>query len=219
VIALRRAERYACARRTYTGRTDCSRFRAGYSFELENHHDPANDGPYLITAIEHAVGHPIEIEDEAAPQRYLARFSAIPLDVPFRPERVTPWPSIHGVLHGHVESDTAGEYAQIDDQGRYKVRLPFDSGNAKGTQASRWVRMAQPYSGAGYGSHFPLHKGTEVLLAHVDGDPDRPIIIGSVPNAHTQSPSTSANATQSVIATASGIRIEMEDLQKSGGAR
>jgi type VI secretion system secreted protein VgrG len=73
--------------------------------------------------------------------------------------------------------------------------------------------MAQPYSGPGYGSHHPLHKGTEVLIAHIDGDPDRPIIVGSVPNPHTPSPSTSANATQSVIQTASGIRIEMEDLQ------
>ncbi len=72
---------------------------------------------------------------------------------------------------------------------------------------------AQSYSGAGYGQHHPLHKGTEVLLSYIDGDPDRPIIVGSVPNAGTVSPSTTANATQSVTQTASGIRIEMEDLQ------
>jgi type VI secretion system secreted protein VgrG len=61
--------------------------------------------------------------------------------------------------------------------------------------------------------HFPLHKGTEVLLSHIGGDPDRPIIVGSVPNPHTPSPSTNRNATQSVIETSSGIRIEMEDQQ------
>jgi type VI secretion system secreted protein VgrG len=216
-VAAVRAQRFLCERRTYTARTDCARFRAGHSFELENHHDAANDGKYLITSIEHTVGHRFVDDPEPSElaHRYLARFSAMPFDVAFRPARVTPWPSIHGVLHAHVESDTSGEFAQIDDQGRYKVRLPFDSGDAKGTQASRWIRMAQPYAGAGYGSHFPLHKGTEVLLAHVDGDPDRPIIVGAVPNVHTMSPSTSANATQSVISTASGIRIEMEDFQKA----
>jgi type VI secretion system secreted protein VgrG len=73
--------------------------------------------------------------------------------------------------------------------------------------------MAQPYAGAGYGTHHPLHKGTEVLLLHIDGDPDRPIIAGAVPNPQTLSPSTSSNATQSVTQTASGIRVEMEDLQ------
>ena len=147
------------------------------------------------------------------PQRYLSRFEAIPFEVQFRPERVTPWPRIHGILHAHIDADTSGDYAQIDELGRYRVRLPFDSSGRQGSSASRWIRLAQPYAGAGYGSHFPLHKGTEVLLAHIDGDPDRPIIVGSVPNPHTISPATSANATQSVVNTASGIRIEMEDLQ------
>ena len=72
--------------------------------------------------------------------------------------------------------------------------------------------MAQSYSGAGYGSHFPLHKGAEVILAFIGGDPDRPIIVGAVPNAHTPSPSASRNATQSVIQSASGLRFVMEDV-------
>lgn len=232
-IAATRAERLQCERRTYTARTDCSRFRVGHRFELENHHDASHDGQYLITAVEHRVGYPVRsvgalaaagtaiqplVHSEAeelgdSPQRYLARFEAIPYDVPFRPERRTPWPRIHGIMHGHVDADTAGDYAQIDGHGRYKVKLPFDSSGRKGTKTSRWIRLAQPYAGAGYGSHFPLHKGTEVLIAHIDGDPDRPIIVGSVPNPQTASPSTAANATQSVVQTASGIRMEMEDLQ------
>ncbi|MFO0756817.1 MAG: type VI secretion system tip protein TssI/VgrG [Byssovorax sp.] len=218
VIAKARAERIQTERRTFTGRTDCSRFRAGHHFELENHYEASFDARYLITSIEHRVGYPVRADegDEGgplAPVRYHAKFEAIPMDVQFRPERVTPWPRIHGILHGHIDADTAGDFAQIDSQGRYKVKLPFDVSGRKGTKSSRWIRMAQPYSGAGYGSHFPLHKGTEVLLAHIDGDPDRPIIVGSVPNPHTVSPSTTTNATQSVIHTASGIRMEMEDNQ------
>jgi type VI secretion system secreted protein VgrG len=198
------------------GRTDCARFRVGHTFELENHHDAEHDGKYLITGMVMRAGYPLpvgELDSEPAgeAENYTARFTAIPFDVPFRPERLTPWPRINGVLHAHVAGDTAGKAAELDGQGRYKVRLPFDAESPKGSKASRWVRMAQPYAGAGYGQHFPLHKGTEVLLAHVDGDPDRPIIVGAVPNAHTNSPSRDANATQSVIQTASNIRIEMED--------
>ncbi|AUX44348.1 hypothetical protein SOCE26_058120 [Sorangium cellulosum] len=232
-VAKLRAERHLCERRTYTARTDCPRFRVGHRFELENHHDASHDGPYMITAIEHRAGYPVrELQglvpttsgarpfvhserDDAGEmsEQYSARFEAIPYEVQFRPEMVTPWPSIHGVMHAHVASDTSGDYAQIDEQGRYKVKLPFDVSGRTGTRVSRWIRMAQPYSGSGYGTHFPLHKGAEVLLAYIDGDPDRPIIVGAVPNPQTASPTTMMNSTQSVIHTASGIRIELEDNQ------
>jgi type VI secretion system secreted protein VgrG len=213
-LAKVRAEQLLSERRVFAGATDCARFRVGHAFELENHHEAEFDQKYLITSIQHQVGTPIRDEGgDVAPRRYEAKFACQPLSVAFRPARTTPWPRIDGVLHAHVEADDSGDYATLDDKGRYKVRLPFDGGDAKGSKGSRFIRMAQPYSGAGYGSHFPLHKGTEVLLAHIDGDPDRPIIVASVPNAHTASPSTSANATQSVIQTASGLRIEMEDRQ------
>jgi type VI secretion system secreted protein VgrG len=212
-MAKLRAERFQAQRRTYSGRTDCARFRVGHSFELENHHDGAHDGKYLLTALEHRVGFPVYSDGGDGSQRYSARFEAIPFDVAYRPERRTPWPRIHGVIHAMVEGDTSGDYAEIDDQGRYKVRMPFDMAGKKGGKASRWIRMAQPYAGPGYGSHHPLHKGVEVLVAHVDGDPDRPVILSAVPNPRTTSTVTSANATQSVTQTASGIRIEMEDRQ------
>jgi type VI secretion system secreted protein VgrG len=215
-VATLRAERLLCEHLTISGRTDCARFRVGHSFQLENHPDAENDAEYLITSIEHRVGYPLLADGALGEdlQRYSATFVAIPYTVAFRPERVTPWPSIHGVMHAHVDGDTSGEYAEIDEQGRYKIKLPFDSGEMRGLKASQWIRMAQSYSGAGYGNHFPLHKGTEVLLVHIDGDPDRPVIVGSVPNPQSPSPTTTRNATQSVIQTASGLRLEMEDLQK-----
>lgn len=215
-LATLRAERLRCERRTFRGRTDCARFRVGHVFELENHFEASNDGKYLITRIEHRVGVPVNPDRDdlgTDAQRYFARFEAIPFDVEYRPERITPWPRISGAMHAHIDADTSGDYASIDGEGRYKVRMPYDMNLSKGSKASRWIRMAQPYSGAGYGTHHPLHKGTEVLLLHIDGDPDRPIIASAVPNPQTASPTTSSNATQSVTQTASGIRIEMEDLQ------
>ncbi len=216
-IAQLRAEQLACGRRTFSGRTDCARFRVGHTFELENHHDAQHDGEYLITSMEHRVGQQVrsgDVDDyqlSEDPQRYVARFTAIPVDVPYRAERRTPLPRIDGVMHAHIAGDTSGEAAEIDGDGRYKVRLPFDTAGPQGAKASRWIHKAQPYAGAGYGQHFPLHKGVEVLLVHTDGDPDRPIIVGAVPNPQTSSPSTGTNATQSVVQTASGIRMTMED--------
>lgn len=210
-VAKVRAERVLCERRTFQGQSDCGRLRVGHHFNLSDHF--SDDGSYLITAVSHDGRANSALGAGAAVMAYRAKFEAIPMDVQFRPELCTEWPSIHGVLHAHIDSDGDGKVAQIDDQGRYKVRLPFDGSGNAGSSSSRWIRMAQPYSGAGYGQHFPLHKGAEVLLAHIDGDPDRPIIIGAVPCMHTLTPATSANASQSVIQTPTGIRIEMEDQQ------
>jgi type VI secretion system secreted protein VgrG len=214
-LAKVRAERVACERRVYTAQTDCPRFRAGHAFALEDHDDAETNGRYLITETETRVGQPLDGSGEEF-QPHATTFRAIPQAVQFRPERAAPWPSIHGLMHGHIAADGSGALAEIDDLGRYKVSLPFDSGNAKGASVSRWIRMAQPHAGRGYGSHMPLHKGTEVLVAFIDGDPDRPIIVGSVPNALTASPSSKGNATQSVIRTASGIHLELEDLATGG---
>ncbi|MBN4059143.1 type VI secretion system tip protein VgrG [Endomicrobium sp. AH-315-J14] len=220
-IARVRAERHLTEQRTISGVTDCSRFRVGHSFELKRHHHDAYNGSYLITEMQHRVGYDVgaalarEGGDSAGTlHQYSATFRAIPLETPFRAERRVAWPRISGFVPGHIEADSDGAFAQIDSQGRYKVKFPFDVGTNHGLKASRWIRMAQHYAGDHYGTHFPLHKGTEVLVAHTDGDPDRPVIVASVPNPTTQSPVVAANATQSVMNTASGLRIEFEDQQK-----
>ena len=74
------------------------------------------------------------------------------------------------------------------------------------------IPMAQGFAGNAYGTHMPLHIGTTVLLAHLDGDPDRPVIVGAVPDGSNASPVTSANpGTESVIRTRGAIHVEMED--------
>jgi type VI secretion system secreted protein VgrG len=216
-LAQKRAERCRTEQTSQRGRTDCSRFRVGRTFEMWNHEVSAHNREYLLTIIDHHVGAIDPREDGRAADAeiqygYRASFEALPSSIQYRPARTTRWPSIDGVMHAHVDSDTTGKFSTINGQGRYRVRLPFDGTGNKGDRASNWVRMAQSYAGAGYGSHFPLHKGAEVVLAFIGGDPDRPIIVGAVPNAHTPSPSASRNASQSVIQSASGLRFVMEDM-------
>lgn len=224
-LAKLRAELRAVSNCTYRARANFARLRPGIAYTQDQ--EPSNVD-YLITAVEHEVGVKIHIEETAfgairvssgeagmdtATGAYSGSFEAIRLATPFRPERVTPWPRIDGVLNAHIEEDTDGKHAQIDDQGRYMIKLPFDLSGRKGTKASHWVRMAESYAGNAYGVHYPLHKGTEVLLVHTGGDPDRPIIVAAVPNPATKSPVVAQNSTQSVIRTASGIHIELEDLE------
>lgn len=59
--------------------------------------------------------------------------------------------------------------------------------------------------------HFPLKPGTEVLTGFVDGDPDRPLIVGAVYRPDTPSPVTSANNTINKLKSESSVIIEMHD--------
>jgi len=163
------------------------------------------EGEYVITGLEtHIV---LDAETTDVEQRY----EAIPSDVVFRPLRQTDKPVIIGHMHAVVDGEVDGVAAPIDEYGRYKVILPFDQYAAMGGKASRWVRMAQSSAGADYGMHLPLHIGTEVVITHLDGDPDRPVIMNAVPNVDTMSPVVEANATQSRIKTSTGILFELED--------
>lgn len=70
--------------------------------------------------------------------------------------------------------------------------------------------MAQSSSGGEYGTHFPLHLGTEVIIAHISGAPDRPRIVGAVPNAASPHYLQSRRATRRATKTRSGIIIDFE---------
>jgi type VI secretion system secreted protein VgrG len=83
----------------------------------------------------------------------------------------------------------------MDSEGRYQVTLPFANGAVPGSSGvSAWIRMAQPTTGLYTGVQFTLEPGAEVLLAFVNGDPDLPVIVGSVYNGAIPAPLTAAHA-------------------------
>ncbi|MBN2516437.1 MAG: type VI secretion system tip protein VgrG [Deltaproteobacteria bacterium] len=229
VLAKIRAEEIRCRHAVFGGEGDCSLFLPGHRYALQDHFRKDFNREYVITGVEHTGTQPVAGasglgNDDREELTYRNAFTAIASDVPFRPERKTPKHRMYGIMNAHVDSALLKDRAEIDDQGRYKVVMPFDlSGSGEG-KASRFVRMAQPYGGGSHGMHFPLHKDVEVIWACIDGDPDRPIIVGTVPNPLNPSVVTADNSTKNVIKTASGSFLEFNDgpgpggmVQKTGG--
>lgn len=208
-LARIRAEEISAGRTIFEGNTDRHGFSAGATLLLEEH--PRGDLELLVTEVVHRAATTTLGVGREDQRDYEAHFKAIPYKTPYRPQRLTPKPRIHGVITGVIDAAAKGPYAELDPDGRYRVRFLFDPGEAGEGQASRLVRMAQPHGGGGYGMHFPLRSGVEVILTFVDGDPDRPIILGVVPNPQTPSPVTAGNGTRNVIRTGGGNEINIDD--------
>jgi type VI secretion system secreted protein VgrG len=107
--------------------------------------------------------------------------------VPATPHRATPRPRIEGT-HIAVVAGPAGEEIHTDRHGRIKLRFPWDR-RAKGDGSDTcWVRVSQGWAGANWGAQFIPRVGMEVLVAFLEGDPDRPLVIGTVPNTINKVP-------------------------------
>ncbi|MCB9606036.1 MAG: type VI secretion system tip protein VgrG [Polyangiaceae bacterium] len=207
----------------FTGEADAPVFRAGYHFELEGHPLPRLDGDYYITQVRHQALQPCPdcanalslLDLTATSASYSCSFDCVGADITYRLPRETPVPRVYGTLSGEVDGPSTDDYAQIDSAGRYRVRLRFDEHQKTDGSASMWVRMLQNHAGNPEGIHFPLRKGTEVMLVFLGGDPDQPLIVGAVPNAVTASPVTSTNHSLNVLHTAGDNHFELDDQRGS----
>ncbi len=218
-LAKIRAEEYRCREKRFVGDSRIPFIRPGFLFTLESHFRNDYNQSYLCVDVSHRgyrntyLIDGIDVTEKETHQRppYENTFTAIPAPVQFRPPFQTPKTRFHGVINAKIDAAGSGDTAELDDQGRYKVVLPFDIGGREPGKCSAWLRMAQPYVGSSFGMHFPLHKGTEVLLSFVDGDPDRPIISAAVPNPDHPSVVRSGNESMSQLISASQNKIHMED--------
>jgi Rhs element Vgr protein len=139
----------------------------------------------------------------AAPEGLLHRLVLGRAARTYRPRRVTPVPEA-GRVTARIDGGGTAGMPEMDWAGRYKVSFPQELVSRAGGKASHWIRMAQPYVGGGYGQNFPLSPGVEVMLAFEEGDPDRPVIVGAVPDAATVTPVTSEVPPMSGLATRGG---------------
>jgi type VI secretion system VgrG family protein len=217
VLATLRTEEYRCRQNVYTGESNIAAMTCAGLYSLGQHFRREYNQTYMITRVRHSGSQEIESWGNVGSTQYKNEFDCIPSGLPYRPQRLTPKPKLYGIMNGTIDSELDTGRADIDELGRYKVMMPFDISGVGEGMGSRRIRMAQPYGGGGSGMSFPLVKGTEVIWTCIDGDIDRPIITGAVPNPLNPSVTTAENNTSNVIKTSSGITMGFHD--GSGGGR
>ncbi len=172
------------------GTGDARLFSAGFKFKLTEHFD--SNGAYVLTDVEHKASQRGLYSGErgkAEPFRYENSFRCIPVALPFRPARVTPKSRVEGPQTAIVVGP-AGEEIFTDKYGRVKVQFPWEREPKKDAGSSCWIRVGTPWAGQQWGMiHIP-RVGQEVIVAFEEGDPDQPLIVGSVFNAANMPPYT-----------------------------
>ena len=159
-------------------------FTPGGRFTLQGHGQA--DGKYFLTRVEHRVRVTSYRSGEKEQENYANVFQCVPLDLPFRPARTTPLPTI-GVQTATVVG-VKDEEITTDKHGRIKVQFHWDRQGKLDAHSSCWVRVAQSWAGKGYGMiHLP-RIGQEVVVDFLEDDPDRPLVVGTVFNSDMTPP-------------------------------
>ncbi len=217
-LARIRAEEMRSNQRRWTGKSAVARLSPGRSFKLHDHPYTDWNQEYLVVSVHHEVRVPmpgVELKEDWS--GYRNSFEVIQQKTPFRPARITPKPRMDGLMNARIDGAGQRNKAELDDQGRYRVRVPFDNSDTPDGKGSQWVRMASPFGGDGDGMHFPLAPDTEVVIACVNGDPNRPVILGAVPNPRNKSVVTRENSLRNRMVTRTGMGFEMGADGNSGG--
>src|ERR1700682_1762468 len=182
-----RMQEEALASLVIHGGSNCRHFMAGHKFSLQRHFS-GEGGPYVLTSVNHGArgsgGFP---GGQTGEFRYHNEFTCIPQALPFRPSRLTPKPVVHGTQSAVVVGP-AGEEIFTDKYSRVKVQFHWDREGKNDPKSSCWIRVGTPWAGKQWGMiHIP-RIGQEVIVDFQEGDPDQPIIVGSVYNADMMPP-------------------------------
>ena len=147
---------------------------------------------------------------------YQNHFRAFKMAVPWRQSISTPRPRMEGIHTAIVMGPQSnaggaikmqeGEEIHTDDLARVKVRFFWDHRAEATGGASIWARVIQPWAGNGWGAQFIPRVGTEVAVGFVDGDPDRPIVLGGLYNGISAPIYSKADKTKSGFRTRSSLK-------------
>ena len=174
------------------GTSSCRQMTAGHTFTLDRHFDA--DGDYVLTRVEHRIGltgggYRSGVDHGLS---YSNSFHCIPIALPYRPFRITPRPTVRGTQTAVVVGP-AGDEIFTDKYGRVKVQFHWDRQGKYDANSSCWIRVATIWAGKSWGViHIP-RIGQEVVVDFLEGDPDQPIVIGSVYNADHMPPGSLPN--------------------------
>ena len=158
---------------TFSGSGNERRCAPGLLMTLKEHERAQYNAEYLITSVSYSASAGNLASGAKDDGEFRCGVSAIGAKTPFRPARVTPKPVIHGTQTAIV----ADWEEPREGIGRVKVMFHW---NQEAT--SCWVRVAQPLAGNGWGFVGLPRPGDEVVVSFLEGNPDRPIVIGCVYN-------------------------------------
>lgn len=162
------------------GRGPQMQFVPGARFTVQA--DPPDGGDYVLRSVDH---HAIDATwsntgDETS---YSNSFTAFKSAQPWRQPLTTARPQMDGV-HAAVVLGPEGEETHTDEHGRVKIRFFWDHRQEAAAGGSVWARVIQPWAGNGWGAQFIPRVGTEVAVAFMDGDLDRPVVVGGLYNGN-----------------------------------
>jgi len=206
------AERYArlygdelrAGKVVYEGSGNVRGLSPGAIFKLAEHPRTRFNQEYCVISAEYLIqAGEFESTSAASEIQVTSHIRAIEAGVPFRPARSTPRPVVSG-LESAVVVGPQGDEISTEEYGRVRVQFHWDKEHERNENSSCWIRVAQPWAGSDFGFQFIPRIGHEVLVEFMNGDPDQPIVVGSVYN-HDRKPPYPPNKqfTQSGIRTRS----------------
>ena len=114
---------------------------------------------------------------------YAGRYELQFADTPFRPPQMTVKPTILGPQTARVVGEE-GEEIDVDDEGRILVKFHWD----RDAEHLYRIRVAQLWAGSSWGGAFIPRIGQEVVVEFLEGDIDRPLVVGAVYNGKNKMP-------------------------------
>lgn len=157
-----------------------------------------------------------DIKDINSNMQYSVEFKAIPKDIIYKPKVTIKKPKIYGVQTAIVTSQDVNNSPinqnqnsiDVDEEGRVRVLFHFE----RNKTTSCYLRVSNLSSGNNYGSQFIPRVNSEVIVSFVNGNPDCPIIIGTLYNGENKIPyPLPANKTKSYIRTYTTPQYENEE--------
>jgi type VI secretion system secreted protein VgrG len=168
---------------------DAASLYPGGLFTLENHAISQENTEYLVVHTLHQFTAQIYQSSGSglgSKQGYAGSYVLQPADRHFRALPQTPKPRIYGIHTAKVVAKKGEEGAEIstDKYGRIWVQFYWD----REPQKSCPIRVAQVWAGQQWGGIFIPRVGMEVVVDFLEGDPDRPLVVGCVYNGDNTPP-------------------------------
>ncbi|MBW8726053.1 MAG: type VI secretion system tip protein VgrG [Inquilinus limosus] len=183
-VTRRRIEAHEAGFEVIEAESGNRRIAPAQKFRLYGHPIATENAEYAVVGVVHSAEDQTYVMGDRSAPTYSNRFRVIPAGTRWVPEQRTPHPRIDGMQTALVVGPP-GEEIHTDRYGRVKVKFPWDR-YAKGDDTSScWLRVSQPWGGSGWGSQTIPRIGMEVLVSYLEGDPDKPLVVGVVPNPLT----------------------------------